>query len=143
MTDGAPAPAAQLAELLRTLCRFQGPPAAALLGDVHPSERAAEFLRVEPTRFPAFTAIELRPWSEGRFGVAFPELAAAADWALPELADLLGPLEDGPRTQSLGPELQGFLDDPALPARAVVYVILAADAPDSPVDQLRIRIESR
>jgi hypothetical protein len=135
--------ATELAEVLRTLSRFQGPPAASLLGEARPSELAEEFFRVEPTRFPAFAAIELRPWTAAKFGVAFPELARTASWSLSDLADLLGPLEEGSRTQRLGPELQGFLDDPALPARAVVYVILAADDPDSPVDHVRIRIESR
>ena len=144
MTAGRAATAAtQLEEVLRTLCRVEGPPAAALLGDVRPSESALEFLRVEPTRFPAFAAIELRPWTPARFGVAFPELAAATAWSPADLSDLLGPLEDGPRSQRLGPELQGTLDDPALPARAVVYVVLASDDPDSPVDHMRIRIESR
>ena len=141
--SGDPDAAGDLAALLRTLCEVRGDAAAAVIGDVASSERSTAFVRIEPTRFTAFSAIELHPWSGEGSGIALPELAATATWSVPALADLLGPLEEGPRTQGLGPQLQGFFDDPELPARAAVYVVLSTDDPDSPVEEVRVRIESR
>jgi hypothetical protein len=141
MTPGDPA--ADLGEVLRTLCTTQDLPAVELLGDVRPSELSVEFVRVEPTRFAAFRAIEVKPWSEAGYGIALPELADGASWSLPPLERMLGGLEEGPRTQGLGPQLQGFLDDAALPARGAVYVVLATDDPASAVAELRARIEAR
>jgi len=132
-----------LEALLRTLCATPGPASIEALGELRPSERATGSFRIEPTRFAAFGAIELRPWVAGRFGVAQPELAQGAAWSLPELADLLGPLEEGPRTPGLGPQFQGFLDDAALPARAAVYVTLALDERERAITDLRMRIEAR
>jgi hypothetical protein len=132
-----------LEALLRTLCATPGPASIEPLGEQRPSERATGSFRIEPTRFAAFRAIELRPWVEGRFGVAQPELAENAAWSLPELADLLGPLQEGPRTPGQGPQFQGFLDDAELPARAAVYVTLARDERESAVTDVRIRTEAR
>jgi hypothetical protein len=135
--------AGDLAALLRTLCEVRGEEAAALLGDVAPSELSTVFVRIEPTHFAAFAAIELQPWSGEGSGIVLPELAADASWSVPALADLVGPLEEGSRTQGLGPQLQGFFDEPESPARAAVYVVLATDDPESPVEEVRVRIETR
>jgi hypothetical protein len=130
-----------LLALLRELCRAPGAEVAALLGTPRPSELSERFIRIEPTNFPAFRAIELRPWSENEFGIALPELADAASWSVAELNGVIGPLQAGPRVAGEGPRLQGFLNDPALPARAAVYVILAGDNPQGMVEEIRIRIE--
>lgn len=131
-----------LAELLWTLCQVPGAALSALLGTSQPSELSEQFIRIEPTRFPAFRAIELRPWSEDEFGVALPELVDCASWSLSDLVGLIGPLQEGPRLACLGPQLQGFFEDSILPARAAVYVILDAGDPQGAVEEVRIRIES-
>ena len=142
MTPGAAGPLADLSELLHTLCRVPGPGIAPLLGDARPSERSLDCFRVEPTRFAAFAAIEVCPWSDAGSGIALPELTDPAAWPLAGLEELLGPLSEGPRTQGRGAQLQGFLDDPSLPARAAVYVILERGDPDCTVHQIRIRVET-
>lgn len=131
-----------LVALLRTLCATSGAAAAALLGTPQPSELSEQFIRIEPTKFPAFRAFELRPWSEGEFGIVLPELTDPASWSVTDLAEVIEPLQPGPRMVGHGLQLQGFLDDPALPARAAVYVILVGDDPQGVVEQVRIRIES-
>jgi hypothetical protein len=140
--NGDPSAVIDLVELLRTLCRVPGAAAAVLLGTSRPSELSEQFVRIEPTRFHAFRAIELRPWSDDEFGIALPELADQATWSVSDLVDVIGPLREGPRMAGQGPQLQGFLDDPVLPARAAVYFILAGDDPQDTVEEIRIRIES-
>ena len=141
MTAGATADD-ELAELLRALCGAPGEAVAETLGALRPSERAARFLRVEPTRFAAIGAVELRPWAD-EYGIALPELARDARWSLPGLEQLLGPLAEGVTRPGSGLQLEGSFDDPALPARAAVSVILAAGGAAGEVAEVRIRTEPR
>ena len=132
-----------LAELIGVLCQVRGPSIAGLLGTSGPSELSTELVRIAPTRFGSYAAIELRPWSFADYGIAIPELTDGAAWSLPALEELLGPLAEGPRAPGEGMQLHGFVDDPELPARAAVTVSLAGDDRHGAVAGVRIRIEPR
>jgi len=137
-------PASVLSEIIRVVCStLPQDDVVAALGSPAGEGASPRFTRIEPTRFGDVRRIDHRPWSADDFGVVELELVEPGAWRVADLEPLLGPLRTMPVLHEAGVRVQGVLEDPSVPAWAVVYLDLdgPADDPATRIAAITIRME--